>query len=251
MNPNTQTAPQVTTVQSSTNYGAFSFLNANRAVSERHVGAIKRSFEDNGNFTQAQPILVNEQLQIIDGQHRFTAARELGVPIFYTVVPGLGAKQAREMNLLHREWEAEDYLRAYANDGQRPYILFQELQGEYPGISLTTLITYVAGAQINGIHKKFRDGRLKLTATTMDKARRRLNRLVELRALTDAFKRQPMAMALLRVMATEYYKHSKMVRKVENQRSEIRAYQSMADNVRQLEDVFNKNSARINHVRFF
>jgi len=250
--PQTQTAPhQVGTVQTTTNYDQFTFLDANREVNERHVGAIRRSFENNGNFTQAQPILVNERMQIVDGQHRFVAARELDLPVFYTIVPGLGAREAQQMNLLHRAWTNQDYLHAYVQENKRPYILFQQLAEEYPTVSHTLLIIYIAGVEAHGIHKKFRTGELHLNLGIMEQTRRRLDRLVEAQELNEAFKFKPMAVALLRAMGSEGYRHRKMLEKIAQQNAEIRNYQQVQDNLRQLENVFNWHVTPANHVRFF
>ena len=70
--------------QQSTNYDEFRTLNANRNVSENHVKQIKAAIETVGNLTEVVPIIVNENKEIIDGQHRFEACKELGLPIFYT-----------------------------------------------------------------------------------------------------------------------------------------------------------------------
>lgn len=255
MNPTVQdrqtTQTLANVVQSTTNYDQFTFLTANRVVNDRHVMSIRKSFEEDGNFTQQTPILVNERLQVIDGQHRLTACRELGLPVFYTVVPGIGAREAQKMNLLHRKWDTLDYLHVYIQENKAPYVRFQQLMEEYPDITPSLLIIYVNGYDTNGIHARFRSGDLKLNNVMLEKARKRLERLTELQGICDAFKMKPMAVALLRAMNTDVYKHRKMVEKVRFQVNEIHNYQLVQDNLRQLEDVFNWHTTQANKVRFF
>lgn len=249
MNPTT-TEP-VNVVQQTADYDQFSFLDANREVNEQHVRRIRKSFEENGNFTQAQPILVNENFQVIDGQHRLVAARELDLPVFYTIVPGIGANEAQKMNLLHRKWEPQDYLRAYVAEGRRAYLLFQKLVEQFPETSISLITIYIKGVEANGIHAQFRRGDLQLTTVTAEQAARRLTRLQQLIELSPVFKLRPLACAALKAMESEGYSHAKMLRKVEQQVADIRAYQGIKDNLRQLEQVYNHGVMTANHVRFF
>lgn len=62
-------------VYQTTNYDKFCFLEDNRAVKQSRVKKIKDSIDDVGYLYQ--PVLVNEQYQIIDGQGRFNACKEM------------------------------------------------------------------------------------------------------------------------------------------------------------------------------
>lgn len=249
--PKKETAPTVTTVQSTTRYGKFKFLDANREVNESHVNAIKRSLNNNGNFTEAQPIIVNERFQIIDGQHRFTALKELDLPVFYTVLAGAGAEQAQHMNLLQRPWNTTDYLKVYTAQGRQPYIIFNELVEEYPDVSATLINVYVAGGERNGMHSAFRRGELEMSEELQAVVRERLDKLMEMRAICTAFQKRAVATALVKAILSEGYSHKKMLEKVQQQAADIKAYQSVPDNLRQLENVYNWHVTPANHVRFF
>ena len=83
-----------------TDYKRFKFLINNRQTARNHINRLKDAITKNPDILSVQPILVNEKMEIIDGQHRFTAASELGLPIHYTVVKGLDISTARDMNVL-------------------------------------------------------------------------------------------------------------------------------------------------------
>ena len=257
MNPTTQdrtqteTAPLVNVVQQTENYDQFRFLDANREVNRRHVLAIQASYESNGNFTQAQPILVNERFEVIDGQHRLEAAKGLGLPVFYTVVPGLGAAEARKMNLLHKAWTPKDYLRAHVATGSRAYVLFNTLYEEFPEIPMTTLITYANNKQEAGLEAKFRKGDMRFTQEMFAKAQRNLVRLMECIEINKAFKSKPMSLALLTAINSGNYRHAKMLEKIASQGADMAVYQNVGDNIRQLENAYNWHVTPDNRVRFF
>ena len=67
-------------------YDKFTFLKDNREVTDYHAKKIADSFQIHG---QLVPIVCKKQnngkLYIIDGQYRYTAAKNLGIPIKYTV----------------------------------------------------------------------------------------------------------------------------------------------------------------------
>lgn len=63
-------------------YTRFNSMRGNRKVSERHVRSLVNSIS-NRNLLAANPILVDEAMNVIDGQHRLEAARKLNTPIYY------------------------------------------------------------------------------------------------------------------------------------------------------------------------
>jgi hypothetical protein len=69
-------------IQSTRNYNEFKFANFNRDVVDVTVKKLKNEYEKEDNFRYF-PIIVDVDMKIIDGQHRFVACRDLGLPIYY------------------------------------------------------------------------------------------------------------------------------------------------------------------------
>lgn len=102
-------------IYSTKDYSRFSFLDNNRIVKSSHVDMLKKSIK-NIDLTKYNPIKVDENLRIIDGQHRFHACMELGLPIYYVVLNGVDAEQAMIIdNQNNKKWEMMDWLRYRAN----------------------------------------------------------------------------------------------------------------------------------------
>lgn len=72
-------------MQESKEYNNFKFLSANRPIDYNHVNKIKKSLQEYG-FLDSQPITVNSEMEIIDGQHRFVACKEMGLPIKFVQI---------------------------------------------------------------------------------------------------------------------------------------------------------------------
>lgn len=249
MDPNAQLTGA--TVLSTTNYDQFNLLEANRDINTSHVRAIQRSLEENGNWLDRAPIIVNERMEVVDGQHRLEAAKGLELPVCYTIRAGIGSREAQQMNLLHKNWGPADYLRVYVAERRRPYLLFQQLVEEFPTVSITQLVIYASGHESGGIHAKFRRGEFQLTVAAVEKARKRLSRLVQVQEKNRVFMSKPMSIAYLKATLSPEYRHRRMLEKLDQRGADLRVYRNVEDNLRQLEDLYNWHVTAAGRVRFF
>ena len=104
-------------------YDAFSFLKGNRPVDEKHVRKLVESMKQ--EYLQ-RPIDVNENFEIIDGQHRFTAIKQLGLPLFYTVRKGWAIKQVQVANSNTKGWTINDIVESQSELGNPNYIAIRD-----------------------------------------------------------------------------------------------------------------------------
>jgi hypothetical protein len=75
---------------------------------------------------KCNPILVNEQLEVIDGQHRLEAAKSAGTYVYYIIVNGYTLTEVHTLNLNQKNWSKSDYMEGYANMGIEPYVKLRE-----------------------------------------------------------------------------------------------------------------------------
>lgn len=245
----TATLTDSRTIQRTNDYDKFSFLSNNRDASRAHIEALKRAFQDYGNLTESQPVLVNERLQIIDGQHRFIAAQELGSPIFYTTVPGLGIQEARQMNILHKNWTTDDYAESYAKGGNMQYIKYLELKEEF-GFSHSVLISYAKEGRVKGVFADFRNGTFVID--DLEATRQRLSMLADVTAIIGATLADKIfAMAFRRAMQSPHYDHVRMLKKLAELQTEFKSFSKQTDALRQLEDIYNYRYTESNRVRLY
>lgn len=237
-------------VQQSSNYKQFKMMGNNRDVVDGHVKAIKKAFEEIGNLTQVQPILVNERYEIIDGQHRFMAAKEMGAPIYFTLRPGLTVGDARSMNILHRSWGMMDFALSYATSGDLNYIKFLKLKEEY-GFGLTTTMEYINGGSSHGAFAAFRKGEFVIDDPVT--ARIRLNQLYEVLQLVPQVKNdRNFSRAFFKVSTTSAYDHRRMLRKLSIVGdSVIRKFGVQGEYLRSLEEAYNHGNHTENRVRLY
>ena len=112
-----------------TNYDLFSLRDDNRKKIERaHVLRLKNSLEKK-NMLGLKPIIVNEKMEILDGQHRYLAAKELGLEICYEVQRGSTAQDIITLNV-SKSWGIEDYLNFYCVNGYQEYQKLEKFSRE-------------------------------------------------------------------------------------------------------------------------
>lgn len=152
-----------TTVYREEDYSKFKRLAGNREVTNRRVAIIKKSIEDIGYISN--PIIVNEKMEVIDGQGRLEALRQLGMPVEYRIVPGTGINECRYMNLRPTAWSQKDYVKSYAELGDKNYFRLLELHETY-GISIAALgglLERPSGTQNGNTSTAIRSGDMQIT----------------------------------------------------------------------------------------
>lgn len=135
-------------MQESKEYNNFKFLSANRPIDYNHVNKIKKSLQEYG-FLDSQPITVNSEMEIIDGQHRFVACKEMGLPIkFVQIQPKRTDNILVSLNTTQKKWNVLDYVVYYAQQGNSHYVRLLQLSKKY-NISITCVCS-LAGDSVQG-----------------------------------------------------------------------------------------------------
>lgn len=78
-------------------YSIFKRLVGNRDIPESRISKIVESIQTIGWVHN--PIIVNEKMEVIDGQGRLTALQRLKMPIEYIIAEGAGNKECIYMNM--------------------------------------------------------------------------------------------------------------------------------------------------------
>ena len=139
------------------NYDKFKIIEGNRNVDEPKVRKLVDSMKEKQLMI---PILVNENYEIIDGQHRFTASSRLGFPIYYTVVEGYGINEVKKANLITTTWNLDAFLNLYCSDEKEEYLLFNTFVEEYnlSIFGLLNIYNHISGESMRKLQTDFKSG---------------------------------------------------------------------------------------------
>ena len=130
-------------------YSLFSFLDNNRSVKRSHVEGLKKKIKET-DMTMCNPITVDADMRIIDGQHRFYACKELGLPIYYNFLKNdVDPEQAMIMlNQTSKKWEMMDWLRYRANKNGGCYKMLLDFI-QQTGTTISNAMVIYPGKAIN------------------------------------------------------------------------------------------------------
>ena len=110
-----------------TNYDLFSFYEENRKISKGNIKQKIKSIQNIG-YIESLPIIVDENFKIIDGQHRFLALKELGLPIIYAIEQIDYSKAMIELNKSQEIWRLQEYICHHAAKGSKSHLFFSTWQ---------------------------------------------------------------------------------------------------------------------------
>ena len=126
-------------IKETTNYKLFKFADSNRQVVAAHVQGLLKSVQKN-NLLRLNPIIVDANMIVIDGQHRLEVAKKLKLPIYYIVDGNISDSDIANLNTNKKNWRPIDYINYHASKGKIEYTELKKLLKKWPGISLSGLI---------------------------------------------------------------------------------------------------------------
>ena len=126
----------VNAVYKTDDYSIFQLSKFNRNI------ILRRELIEQAEEGIISPIIVNENLMVIDGQHRLKASEKVGAPVEYVIKQGLDEHDIVRMNTVQKPWSLANHIEAWANQGKDEYIKLLNLLNNYYGN--TTVVTQVA-----------------------------------------------------------------------------------------------------------
>lgn len=225
-------------VRNTTNYSQFRGLVGNRRVRDAHVKKLVASIERN-NLLEANPIMVNGHMEVIDGQHRLEAAKRLGLPIFYCVIGDVGIETVMDLQT-SKKWQIKDVIERWCIAGNENYLVLRDFCEDYGfSVSLAKHLlsdsSYKSGATDGFIEGKFQ-------VTKLNEALKFADKYAEIRKLIKqrfADSRE-FVLAFKDLMRSKNYNHARMLSKLEHSAHVLEIRDSKTDYMRDLEALYNR-----------
>jgi len=125
------------------NYDQFKSITANREVNNGHVNKLVKAIGKK-NLLHLNPILCNEKMEVIDGQHRLEAARILKLPIWYNMDSNVSEDDIASINSNSKNWSQLDYINYYTIKKKPGFDKLSSFMSEYPLIKTSTILTLLS-----------------------------------------------------------------------------------------------------------
>lgn len=146
-------------IQKTKDYTQFTTVMSNREVDGNHVKRLAKSIQRR-NLLFIRPILVNDKMQLIDGQHRLQACKEIGAEVYYIKVPQLTKSDIAVLNTAQKNWTRSDFINFYAMEGNENYKQLAAIIDKYYWLKISAILRICCGDAAN-----LREGGIKIRDT--------------------------------------------------------------------------------------
>lgn len=228
-------------------YSLFRHISGNRNINKANLDRIKKSMSEH---YLPIPIVVNENMEIIDGQHRFEAAKSLDLPVYYIKIEGLTLDEVRVLNTYGANWNNTDRLYSYCQLGFKEYIKFKDFM-EQTGFSYGACIALLSGSpQRSGEHgRKFKDGQFKVK--NYEKALYNAKLLNQIGEYYPNLKKSNLLGCMIELFHHADYNHNRMIQKLKVQAHMLPKTGSKETYKANIRDIYNYKVPTSQKVGFF
>ena len=194
-----KTAETAYNVYVTKDYSIFRRLVGNRDIPESRISKIVESIQTIGWIHN--PIIVNEKMEVIDGQGRLTALQRLKMPVEYIVAEGAGNKECIYMNMNMVNWKLPDFIKSYAEQGNENYQRLLGLMEKYANGNLDIISTAVYRVS-KSKHRDIKQGILQLTE---EQAKAAIPRLEYMKPILEKIDEKKLPGSIVTLMQTMIY----------------------------------------------
>lgn len=149
-----QNGQEVNKVYKTSDLSIFTQIDGNRVPNLQHIRRLADSIRVYG--MKCNPILVNERMEVIDGQHRLMAAKDAESFVYYIIVQGYSLNEVHTLNLNQKNWTRRDFIEGYANMGIESYIKLRDFINKNDDFSFNDCIAMCSNRSTGSLYDKQR-----------------------------------------------------------------------------------------------
>lgn len=227
-------------------YSLFQRINGNRVVSKPHVRRLRDAMEEDPTTVTYNPIIVNKDWEVIDGQHRLEAMEELGLPVYFIKVDELDLTNVQKLNSVAKQWTPIDYAKSFRELGNKHYKIYLDFKGEF-GFNHEVLMRYLS-LDNYATSTAFKRGTFKVSDIELS------HKYCEwLRDFSEYYERATLrnqASGYLSIIRNPVYDHSHFMAKLKKHIDKLQEQKKPNDYAREFERIYNFHTQR-DAIRLF
>lgn len=241
-------------VYETNDYTIFKQLTGNRPYNMPNIKRLKDSF---AKKQIENPIIVNENFEVIDGQHRLKTCSDLGLPVHFIICNNLGLQEVQMLNSNMSNWKREDYLNSYCNMGLEPYLQFRDFMNDYPefGIAasealLTQRLSGGSWSRTDKEHstnnsgsiaiKYFENGDLYIPDLSLSKKQAEM--ILQVKTFYEGFNRATFVRAMIGLFRNPNFDFSTFIKRLEMQPTALVHCSNVGQYKELIEEIYNYRS---------
>ena len=143
-------------------YSMFKKVRGNRPVDEAHVKQLKKLIAEKDLM---DPIRVNSNIEVVDGQHTLQARKELGLPVPYIIINSDDPLDVARLNQGRKNWSLDHFLGHHCARGKMDYkICKSKMQQWGLPVAETIILLLKISSRYSTIGTTFKEGNFKIPA---------------------------------------------------------------------------------------
>lgn len=234
-------------IKVTTDYSKFKTLLFNRAVVLPYVENLVDSI-NNRDLTMFKPIIVNEKMEIIDGQHTFEALKKTKKPVHYLVAKGAGITDVVILNSVAQKWSLTDYLNSFIQQGFGEYKKLKDfaIKNKLTISNAMALLTIYGkdGEKLNSVilrfaRTEFKKGKFKITSAADGQELADYVNALARYCDDQAYRDRAFIDAVYSIWRKGEIEVNELIEKVKGYRQPLYRRANVRDYLRQFEDVYN------------
>lgn len=222
-------------IQTTTNYRQFKEIKGNRTLNASHVKKLAQYLKIE-NFLPVNPIIVNENGEVIDGQHRLAAAKLIGAEVSFVVREGARLPEVILLNSVNKTWGLQDYLRSHIERGNATYQIIADFCKTYN-------LSVALGLEILGDHigstTGFKDGKFEIKNLKLSEEIAMLIKACEPYTERGVNISRDFVRAIMFLKKNKLIDEDLLLKKLSSQHEKFPKVASIRDALRRLEDIYN------------
>ncbi len=229
-------------------YNVFILDIKNRPINEKKVYSFIKQFKNEQFFMKEFPAIVDFDFVILDGQHRYMACKQLGLPFYFRFTDKLSIDNVADVQA-NAGWKNTDFLHAFIKQKNQDYVVLYRFIQRYK-LSPGNACKLLAQSQKGGLESLgFYSGSFKVKDETKAHAQAKI--IFEVGNICGNLHKDARFIgAMLRVILHPDYDHKRMLRQLDKYGSRMHRQLSTDEYVKNIEEVYSYKAYQENKVRF-
>jgi len=255
-----QTNQEVNKVYKTNKLEIFKPIVGNRPTNPMHIRRLSSSIKQNGLLQN--PIIVNEKMQVIDGQHRLSAAKLADSSIYYIIAKGYNLKDVQTLNLNQKNWNKKDFMDGYAAMGIESYVKLKDFVNYNKVFNITDCIALCsngAASKSSSLSNKYRPSLKKpinlkevfeegtWKGKDFKLAQENADKLKMIKPYYDGYRRSTFIGTMLQLLKNDNFNFIQFLDKLKFQKNKLQDSTSVSQYKLLIEDIYNyKRREKVN-----
>jgi hypothetical protein len=231
-------------IHSTTNYSQFKNVEGNREINPRHVAKLVKAITEKDLQI---PILVDQNMRVVDGQHRLEAYKELNNAVTFIIKKDFDIKDIRKLNSVSKNWTLKQYLYSFKDLKLESYVHLEWFHRHYK-FGIAESLHMLCGVFSSTVLANYKNG--KFVIKDLERGKLWAERINFLKDYFVHYKKVSFIRAMINAFKHEEFDWNRFEQKLENFSSLLKNQGSAADFLINIEKLYNHKTPTNKKIRF-